>query len=120
MRASDAGKVLDVEDWVLIAGLIVALFFAATLIKTVMGWAVRYVIFVAMAGLIYRAQIGGELDFADTQALTAIATIGALALVATLGIMALLFRNSRFKTILFPLIGFGTTFAAAAMVAYGS
>ena len=120
MRASAAGRHQKVEDWVLITVLIVALFFAVTLIKTVMGWAVRYVIFVAMAGLIYRAQTENEFTFADPEILTSIATIGALALVATLGVMALFFRNSRFKTVLFPLIGFGTTFAAAAMVAYGS
>lgn len=109
-----------VNDWGLVLAVAAGLFFATALIKTLVGWAVRYVIFAVLAALVYRAQLGEEPDFMDVEVVTTIATIGALSFAASMGIMALLFRNSRFKTLLFPIVGFATTFAAAAMVTYGS
>lgn len=107
------------ENWVLILGAVVALILATTLLKTAVGLVIRYAIFVGLAGILYEAQTHGEVELISPEVLSELAIIGALSLVATLGIMAVLFRNSRFKLVLFPLVGFGTTFAAAAMVTQG-
>ncbi|MEM9234520.1 MAG: hypothetical protein AAGA69_09840 [Pseudomonadota bacterium] len=105
---------METWAWILLAA--IGLFLATSLLKAVVGFAAQYLIFVALAGLIYQGQTGAEASFLDVKVMSTIATIGALAFAFTLGVMAVLFRNSRFKLVLFPMVGFATTFAAAAMV----
>ncbi|RFB03818.1 hypothetical protein [Parvularcula marina] len=104
------------DGWVWIIAAAGALLLLLSVLKSVVGLALQYFIFVAMAGFIYAAQREEETRFLDAEVLGAIATIGGLAFAFSLGVMALLFRNSKFKTVLFPVVGFATTFAAAAMV----
>lgn len=104
------------QTWVWALGAATGLFVLTSVLKTAIGIAVRYLIFVLLAGVLFQAQRGGEVDFVSPEILSSLATIGALSFAFTLGVMAVLFRNSRFKVLLFPMVGFATTFAATAMV----
>lgn len=104
------------DPWLIMIVAVVGLMFAASLIKTVLGTAVRYLMFVAFAAIIYQQQIGAT-DFAwlDIEIGQQLAIIAGITLLATSVVVLGVFHRSRLKIILWPLVGLAMTFGVTAL-----
>ena len=104
------------DGWFVLIAIVVALLFAASAVRTVMGTLVRYILFVVFAALIYQQQIGeqdfGWLNLEIGQQLVAIA---AVSLLATAAVIYGFFRRSRLKPVLWPVLGLILTFGITAV-----
>lgn len=97
---------------------VVVLFVAVSVIKTVLGLVLRYVLFVAAAVLVYQERFGTEIASWMTRTIaTEIATVAGLAFAMTSVIGFFAFRNSRLRFVLLPAIGLAATLLAAPIVA---
>jgi hypothetical protein len=105
------------DGWLIIIVMVAAAFFAASILRTLLGGAIRYAIFVALAAFVWKKQEAQD-DFGfvlEPEIAASLATIAAISFGATIAIVYVLFRNSRFKLILLPLVGFAVTFLTASV-----
>lgn len=103
------------EQWAIIAVIVVAGLMVVSLLQTILGTLIRYVLFVGMAAAImkwHNPSLEGFEFLTDLDVLQDLAFIGGLGFAATLIVMTAFFRKSRVRVVLYPLIGFGMTFAA--------
>lgn len=102
------------ENWIL-AGIIAFLaLLAGSLLKTVFGNILRYILFIGMAAVVYKIQTeAADYSFITAELLAQFAAIAVMAYVPTFLIVFLFFRRSRIGGILFPIIGFGLIFAVS-------
>lgn len=105
------------QPWIIILAVIVGLFVLAEVLKTVMGLALRFVVFSVMSVVVFQSQAGVALDPVNTEQLIFVATVAALAFGITTGLIYTVFRKSRAKILLLPILGFGITFGTMAVVA---
>ncbi|WOI52089.1 hypothetical protein [Parvularcula sp. LCG005] len=104
------------DQWIVIAGLVTALVVVASFLKTIAGGALRYLLFFVFAALVMQRMTGqNDFDFMSVDMTAQLAAIAGVAFVITVVLMTVLFRNSRMKFLLFPTLGFGTTFAVTSV-----
>lgn len=105
------------SQWLYIAGLVIALMAAGSFLASIVGGAVRYVLFVGLAAAIYRMQAekDGYGFIFDDGVIQQLAIIGGASMLLTWGLIMGFFRKSRFRSALLPVIGFGMTFAIASV-----
>ncbi|WP_148235290.1 hypothetical protein [Parvularcula bermudensis] len=107
---------MDGMSWTLILAAMAALFIAAQVMKAALGLIVRFALYGFMAVVIHMRQTGEQMRDIDIDQATLLLTAAGVAFVATGAIVLLLFRNTRWRYLLSPLLGFGLTFAAVAAV----
>ncbi|MEM6649103.1 MAG: hypothetical protein AAF603_02520 [Pseudomonadota bacterium] len=95
----------------------VGLLVAASAFKALLGGALRLLSFFGLSLLSYKMQKEIEgFSFLTADLLPSLGLVGGISFAITLGLMATLFRKSKAGFLLWPLIGFGVTFAAGAVV----
>lgn len=113
------------ESWIWVLLAAVVLFLMMSVLKTIVGLVFQYIMFVVLAGILYHIQTNEDASFNDfsefqylfnLETLSTLATIAGISFAFTYGMVALLFRNSKLKSLIYPVIGFGATFVATAMV----
>ena len=93
--------------------LILGLFVAVVVLKSVIGLALRFALFVAVAALVLHRQQGvGASDLLDPDRLVTLLLSAAVGLVGTKLIAFALFRDSKLRFVLTPITGILVTAAA--------
>lgn len=114
MRCSGDGRLEQLSVWFLV---VVALFLAVALIRTVLGLALRYALFVIVALLVYQDRYGTDVPSWMTPRLASeVAIVAGAALVVT-AISSHLIKSRPLRFVVVPAIGLGATVAAAHVVA---
>ena len=97
---------------------VVGLFVAVLLLKTIVSLAVSYLLFVAVAFLVFVDRYGPELSaWLGAPEAAQIATIAAAAMIGTKLAAFALFRDSRWRFLLTPITGVALTALATRVVA---
>lgn len=96
---------------------VIGLFVAVLFLKAVVGVAVRYILFLAVALLVFEQRYGPDIaDWLDGERATQMAIVAGIALVATKAAGILVFRDSRWRFVLTPVAGIILTVLAAKIV----
>lgn len=109
------------DQWIWIAIVAVGGMVLTAVMQTLLGSLIRYLLFVGLAAAIMKWQnpaLEGYSFLKDLETLQDLAVIGGLGFVTTLITMTIFFRRSRLRPLLYPLVGFGATFAAYAFWPY--
>lgn len=103
------------DQWIVVAAIVIIGLMLVSLLKTIIGNLIRYLLFVGMAVAMFKwanPEVEGFEFVRDIEVLQDLAVIGGIGFLATVAIMTLFFRKSRFAILLYPVIGFAATFAA--------
>ena len=102
------------DQWAFLALTAVIGLMAVSVLKTILGSLIRYVMFVAMAAAMMKHQekIEGFRFLMELDRLQDLAFIGGIGFALTLVIMTIFFHKSRMRIILYPLIGAIATYAS--------
>lgn len=109
------------EQWAILAVVVIAGLMVVSLMQTLISQAARYVLFVGMGAAIWKWEhpdTEGFVFLQDMQIFQNLAIVGALGFIATFIVMTALFRKSRFRILLYPVLGFFLTFAASSVWTY--
>ena len=97
---------------------VAGLFVAVLLLKTLISLAMSYLLFVAVALLVFVDRYGPEIgSWLGAPEATQIATIAAAAMIGTKIIAFALFRDSRWRWLLTPVTGVAVTALATRVIA---
>ena len=98
--------------------LVVALFVAVLVLKAVLGLAVRYGLFVAVAVLVFADRRGPDVaGWMGPEEALQIAAVAAAAMIGTKVLATLFFRRSRLRVVLVPATGVALTALGAHVMA---